>query len=96
MEKTEVKYELMMYQLIIIVLVGIFLSLGIGYWIGKEVGLSKGASTVEIEKPNYCNVDRAGEKIIIRCNELENVTLDSLCEWVPEELKDKIKIVIIT
>lgn len=92
----EKPFELMMYQLIIIVLVGIFLSLGIGYWIGKEVGFSKGISTVSIEKPDYCTVDKSGDKIIVSCNELENVTLDSLCEWVPGELKDKLKIVIIT
>jgi len=93
---SEKPFELMMYQLIIIVLVGIFLSLGIGYWVGKDVGFSKGTSAVVIEKPDYCTVDKSSDKIIISCNELKDMTLDSLCEWVPEELKDKIKIVIIT
>ncbi|MBD3263051.1 hypothetical protein GF374_01585 [Candidatus Woesearchaeota archaeon] len=86
----------MMYQLIIIVLVGIFLSLGIGYWVGKEVGFSKGVSAVSVEKPDYCTVDKSSGNIIVECNELKNMTLDSLCEWVPEELKNKLKIVIIT
>ena len=93
---TEKPFELMMYQLIIIILVGIFLSLGIGYWIGNDVGFSKGMSTVVVEKPDYCSIDKVSNKIIVNCNELENITLDSLCEWVPEELKDKLKIVIIT
>lgn len=92
----EKPYELMMYQLIIIVLVGIFLSLGIGYLVGKEVGFSKGVSTVSVDKPDYCSVDKSNEGIVVHCNELKNMTLDSLCEWVPESLKDKIRIVIIT
>lgn len=93
---SEKPFELMMYQLIIIILVGIFLSLGIGYLVGKEIGFSKGTDIVSVEKPDYCNVDKTGHTIKVECNELQNMTLDSLCEWVPEDLKDRIKIMIIT
>ncbi len=91
----EIRYELMMGQLILIVIVGILLSITAGFFIGKEVGLTKGISASIIEKPAYCTVDKQSDVVEVKCNELTNVSMDSLCEWISPELKDKIKIVVI-
>ena len=95
-EKREVKYEMLVGQLILAILVGIFLALGAGFLVGKEVGLSKSIGDVNVEKPDYCTVDKAGGGVQVRCNELTNVSLDSLCKWVSPELKGRIRIVMIT
>jgi len=92
----EPKYELLMGQLILGILVGIFLALGAGYMLGKEIGVSKALSDLPIDKPDYCTVDKVGGTLTIRCSELKNVTLDSLCTWISPELKDRIRIMIIS
>jgi hypothetical protein len=91
----ELKYELQMGHLIAIVIIGILLAMLAGYWVGKEVGFSRGTSTLEIEKPAYCSVDKFPDKIKVSCNELGNVSLDSLCKFGSADLKEKIRIVII-
>ncbi len=91
----EIKHELLMGQLILIVIIGILLSMVAGFFVGKEVGLTKGISASIVEKPAYCTVDKQSDVIEVKCNELKSVNLDSLCEWISPELKDKIKIVVI-
>lgn len=92
----EQRYELLMGQLIAIVIIGILIAIGSGFWAGKYVGYAQGTSTAIIEKPAYCNADKVGGKIVVKCNELGNVSLDNLCQWASPELKDKIKLVIVT
>lgn len=92
----EMKYEILMGQLILIVIVGILLSIAAGFFLGKEVGYSKGVNAVTIDKPEYCYVDKTGEHVQVKCNELEGITLEDMCGMLSEELKDKVKIVIIT
>ena len=94
--KTNGHYELMMGQLIIIVIAGILLSIAAGYWLGNQIGVAKTLSTATIQTPEYCNVERAGIDFKVKCNELGNVTLDNLCKWASPELKDKIRLVVIT
>jgi len=91
----ELKYELQLGQLLIIVIVGILLSVGAGYLLGKQIGFSQGTSTVQVDKPAYCNVDKLSDRIKVSCNELGDLSLDSLCRFGSPELKDKVRIVLI-
>jgi hypothetical protein len=92
----EVKYEIQMGQLMGIVIIGLILSIAAGFWLGKDSGFNKGFNQVTVEKPDYCTSDTSSGKVVVKCNELGNVSLDSLCKWVSPELKDKIKLVIVT
>lgn len=92
----EVKYEIQMGQLIAIVIIGLLVASVAGFWIGSSSGFNKGFSQVTVDKPNYCTSDTSTGKVVVKCNELGNVSLDSLCKWVSPELKDKIRLVIVT
>ena len=92
----EPRYELMMGQLILAIMVGIFLALAAGYLLGKEIGVSRAISDLHVEKPEYCTIDKVGGELTVRCNELKNVTLYSLCTWISPDLKDRIRIMIIS
>ncbi len=96
MSKKKEKYEILMGQLILIILVALLATLSAGYFLGKEVGFSKGTSTTSIVTPEYCTVDRSADKIHIDCSELEDITLDDLCGYMSPALKEKIRIVMIT
>lgn len=95
-QKSNGHVELMIGQLLIIVIAGILLSIGAGYWLGQQIGTANSLSTAVVQTPGYCNVDRIGDGFHVKCNELGNVSLDNLCKWASPELKDKIKLVIIT
>lgn len=92
----EVKYEVQLGQLIAIVVISLLLCVGAGFWIGKEVGFTKGFSQVAVEKPDYCTADTSGGQVVVKCNELGNVSLESLCQWASPELKEKVKLVLVT
>ena len=91
----ELKFELQMGQLIAIIIVGIILAMAAGFWLGKEAGFSKGVSMVPVEKPAYCSVDKLPDKIKVSCNELGNISLESMCRFGSQDLKEKIRIVLI-
>jgi|GEM_PF-3352807 len=88
----EVKYEIQLGQLTAIVIIGILIAIGAGFFVGKAVG----AVAVDVEKPDYCTADVSGGKVVVSCNELGNVSLDSLCQWASPELREKVKLVLIT
>ena len=90
------RYELLMGQLIAIVIIGILVSIAGGFFIGKYVGFAQGTSTAIVEKPEYCTADKVDDHIKVKCNELGNVSLDNLCKWASPDLKEKIRLVIIT
>ena len=94
--KSEPTYELMVGQLIAIVIIGILVSIGSGFLVGKYVGYAQGTSTAIVDKADYCTTDKVGGRIVVKCNELANVSLDNLCQWASPELKEKIKLVIVT
>jgi len=94
-EVKEKKFEILMGQLILVIVIGLIFAVFIGYQMGKETGQAIAVSHVTIEKPEYCTIDKQDDKIIMKCNELKNVTLDELCEWVSPELKEKVKIMLI-
>ena len=94
--KSEPTYELMVGQLIAIVIIGILVAIGSGFLVGKYVGYEQGTSTAVVEKPDYCTTDKIDGHIVVKCNELADVSLDNLCQWASPELKEKIKLVIVT
>ena len=91
-QETETKYELMMYQLVIVVLVGVFVALGIGFWAGKAVGFSKGVDVVKAEIPDYCTINKQGSDIQVKCNEL-GLGLDDVCRITTPGFRSKVKVV---
>lgn len=98
-EKTKqnvgINYEIKMYQLLIIFLIGIFASLGVGLWLGETLGYSEGIDAVTVTTPDYCYAQNQGHKnITIECMELENVTLADLCKTLSTPLEHKVKILI--
>lgn len=94
-QKVEINYEIKMYQLLILFLIGIFASIGVGLWLGESMGYSKGIDAVSIHTPDYCYAQNEGhEDVMIVCNELENVTVDELCDTLSEPLEHIVKILI--
>ena len=94
-QRVEINYEVKMYQLLIIFLIAIFASLWLGLWLGESLGYSKGIDDVNIDTPAYCYAENEGHKdVTIVCNELENVTVDDLCDTLSEPLEHKVKILI--
>ena len=91
----EVKYEIQLGQLLGVALLGVGLAVILGFWIGSSYGHATGFSQVTVEKPAYCTADTSAGTVKITCNELGNVSLESLCQWASPELKDKIRIVLI-
>ncbi|MEM2874383.1 MAG: hypothetical protein QW063_03000 [Candidatus Nanoarchaeia archaeon] len=92
----EVRYEIQLGQLLAIVVISLLLCVGAGFWVGKEVGFAKGFSQVVVEKPDYCTADTSGGQVTVKCNELGNISLESLCKWASPELKEKIRLVLVT
>ncbi len=91
---TEIKYEITMYQLLIIFVISIFVAVLLGSWIGGNSGFDKGVNSVRVEKPSYCGVDRVDGKIVIKCNELEGVTAEEFCKVISPVLGKKVKILV--
>lgn len=92
----EVKYEIQLGQLLGIALLGVGLAVILGFFIGNGYGYAKGFSQVEVDKPAYCTADTSAGLVKISCNELSNISLSTLCSVASPELKDKIRIVLIT
>ncbi len=91
--ETEARYEISMYKLIVVVLIGMFISIGIGYVAGNHIGAVTAIDQANI--PDYCAVYKEGSKVEIRCTEL-NVPADQFCNMLSPSLEKQIKIVLIT
>lgn len=95
-KKVEINYEIKMYQLLIVFLIAVFASLWLGLWLGEGIGYSKGIDAVDIETPDYCYAENEGrEDVKIVCNELENISLNDLCNTLSKPLEHKVKILLI-
>lgn len=91
----EQKFELMMYQLVLIVIVGMLITLGVGYFVGKEIGVARAVDLMEIHSPDYCLTEVKGSNINVRCSEM-NMSLDEMCGYISPAMKSRIKIMLIT
>jgi hypothetical protein len=92
----EVKYEIQLGQLLGIALLGVGLAMMLGFFIGNGYGYNKGFSQVEVAKPAYCTADTSAGMVNISCNELGNVSMKEFCSWASPELKEKVKLVLVT
>ncbi len=85
------QYEIVMYKLLIIVLVGIFVALSLGFLAGQAVGIAN----AEIETPDYCYSQVSGGKVSIECNELSDTTVADLCKLFSTEIEEMTRVVLI-
>ncbi len=92
----EVKYEIQLGQLLGIALLGVGLAVILGFFVGNGYGYAKGFSQVEVVKPDYCTSDTSAGIVNVRCNELGNVSMKEFCSWASPELKEKVKLVLVT
>ena len=91
----EKRYELDLYKLLAIAAVAILVAVLIGSFFGGKIGYTSAVSDIEINTPEYCNVDRSGGEIAINCNEL-NVSADELCDVTSSKIKDSLRVLIVT
>jgi hypothetical protein len=92
----EVKYEIQLGKLLGIALLAVGLAILLGFFIGNSYGYTKGFSQVSVEKPAYCTADVSAGIVKIKCNELGNVSMKDFCNWASPDLKEKVKLVLIT
>jgi hypothetical protein len=92
----EVRYEMQLGQLLSIALLGVGIAIVLGFWVGSSYGYAKGFSQVEVVKPAYCTADTSAGMVNISCNELGNVSMNEFCSWASPEMKEKVKLVLIT
>lgn len=90
------QYEIKMWQLMLLVIVGIFAALLLGFYFGDRVGEAEAAGDIDVELPDYCTYKLARGKVTVRCNELEDLSANEVCNMLSTPLKDKIHIVIAT
>ncbi len=91
-DEKEVKFELMVWQLVIAVVVVMFVALVFGFWAGKAVGFSGGVDAVKTVIPDYCSINKQGSDIMIKCNEI-GLSLDEVCKITSEGFRSKVKVV---
>jgi hypothetical protein len=89
---SEKQYEIVMYKLLTIVMIGMFVAIAVGFFFGKAVG----KMDIEVETPEYCHSQISGDKVTIECNELPDTTVADLCELLSEGMEEKTKVVLIT
>ena len=90
------QYEIQMYKLVVLVFIGIFIALGIGFYFGDRVGEAEAAGNVDVELPDYCTYTLVGGELTVMCNELEGLSANDVCNMLSTPLKDKIHVVIAT
>ena len=89
----ENQYEIVMYKLLAMVLVGIFLSLAIGFVLGSTIGRINALD--RIETPDYCWAQKQGDTLVINCNEID-ITIAAMCESLSEDIQKNFRIVVVS
>ena len=92
-KKDENQYEIVMYKLLGMVLVGMFLSLAVGFVMGNTIG--KINALDDIETPEYCWAQKQGKVLVVNCNEID-VSISSMCETLSEDVQENFKIVVVS
>jgi hypothetical protein len=90
------KYEITMYKLMGIFIVGLLAFMSIGFWMGHTIGFSSRIDEAHVMTPPYCHASFRGNEITVSCTELEDYSALELCNMLSTPLKDKIKVVVIT
>ena len=96
-KETKRKYEIPMYKLLVIFIIGLVVFFGIGIVVGNILGAASAINNADVEVPDYCKASFRGNKITVSCNELyEGYTALELCNILSTSLKDRIKFVVIS
>ncbi|MEM2954689.1 MAG: hypothetical protein QW625_01935 [Candidatus Nanoarchaeia archaeon] len=88
----EIKYEITLGRLFGIFLLALAITGVAAFFIGEKLA----SKNIKVETPEYCSASMTNEKIIVKCNDLGNLSLDTVCKWLSPELRDKIKIVVVS
>jgi len=89
---SEKQYEIVMYKLLTIVMIGMFVAIAVGFFFGKAVG----KMDIRVETPEYCYSQISGDNVTVKCNELPDTTVADLCKLLSEGMEEKTKVVLIT
>ena len=93
-ERKPGKFEITMYKLLVIFVISIFVSLGLGIFIGQSLGEAQ--TLKELELPTYCSVSSDADGNVIKCNEIgTNLSANDVCSILSTPVKDKLRVVII-
>ncbi len=93
-ERKPGRFEITMYKLLVIFVISIFVSLGLGIFIGQSLGEAQ--TLKELELPEYCSVSSDTDGNSIRCNEIgTNLSANDVCSILSTQLKDKLRVVLI-
>ena len=88
------KYEITMYKLLILFLISIFISIGVGGYFGTSIGYAEAVNDLSV--PDYCSVHRnSGGPASVTCSELENLSASEFCELFSTPIRDKIRVTIV-
>ena len=90
------KYEITMYKLMAIFIVGLLAFMSVGFWMGHTFGFASRIDEAHVITPSYCHASFRGNEITVSCTELEDYSALELCNMLSTPLKDKIKVVVIT
>ncbi|MBT3940479.1 hypothetical protein HOF46_00340 [Candidatus Woesearchaeota archaeon] len=90
------KYEITMYKLLGIFMVGSIVFMSIGFWMGHTLGETSKIDDAQVMVPPYCHASFRGNEITVSCTELEDYSALELCNMFSTSLKDKIRVVVIT
>lgn len=98
-EEREVKkkYEIPMYKLLAIFIIGLIVFFGMGIVVGNVIGSTSALNNADVSVPEYCRASIRGGRIVVDCNELyEGYSALELCNILSTPLKDRIRIVVIS
>ncbi len=94
-EFEEGSFEISMYKLLIIAIVGVLISICVGAVFGHKIGVNAGVDSVEITVPEYCTLTHVNAKASVTCNELESVTVEDLCKVLSPSLEKELRVLIV-
>ena len=89
------QYEITMYKLLVLFILGLFIAIGIGGYAGSRIGYSDAVNDLEV--PNYCSVQRRGSAPAeVVCSEIGNLTASEMCQLFSTPVRDKIRILVVS
>ncbi|MGB9675483.1 MAG: hypothetical protein ACP5IJ_02320 [Candidatus Nanoarchaeia archaeon] len=88
----EIKYEITLGKLLGIFALALLLTFASAYVLGKELAISK----IKVSTPEYCSSTIENGKVIVKCNDLGNLSLETFCKWLSPDLQNKIRIVVVS
>jgi hypothetical protein len=88
----EIKYEITLGKLLGIFALVLLITFASAFFLGKELSVSK----IKVSTPEYCSAKIIGNEVLVKCNDLGNISLETVCKWLSPELQNKIKIVVLS